>query len=373
MKKALLLGVVASAIGLYSCKKDGTTTTITNTIRDTTIITQFASGVANADTLMAGIQVAHGTSVSSAFPTASTDAAAPELDTLYKKTYTVVRSRYLVIYPPVAGGHISGYYVQIAGARTHFKVDFTQSYGWRKTAAGNGREDATGYVDSSIVIKLPTTIKGDTFYVKYAAFDEQNRVSKAITATALVLPEADDAFTSKVVGKWQYYAVNYYSQGQWEYEDYLVDTGGSYKNPYMCNNNKLEINANGELQIPYQQVTRYRTFTIGKYSFSDDQYYKSLYLDLENSSCSNYVYTKTENTYHTADGGYSYDPDTKRVTFVAENYNYARSSNNHSNIDFITETYKLIEVTDTYLILANTYYNSDDYNYNVTYYKYKKQ
>jgi hypothetical protein len=372
MKKALFLGVVASAIGLYACKKDGTTTTITNTVRDTTIINQFASGVVNADTLMSGIKVAHGASVSSEFPASSTAAAAPELDTLYKKTYTVVQSRFLAIYPPVVSGNISGYYVQIAGAKSHFKVDYTQAYGWRKRVTPDGRESAEGYIDSSIVIKLPTTIKGDTFYVKYAAYDDQNRVSKAITATVLVLPEADDEFTSKATGKWQYYSTNYVKDNVWSYENYLVDTGGISTAHFTCNNNLLNANPDGELEVTSQNTTRYRLFTIGKYSYTDEQYYKSLTLDITSSTCSDYVYTKYENTSLRTSGGYSYDPESKRVTFVVEESGMTRSGD-QSNINLYTETYKLVEITATYLVLAETAIHNDDYNYGLQYFRYNKQ
>lgn len=372
MKKALLFSVVASAIGLYSCKKDGTTTTITNTIRDTTIINQFASGVANADTLTANIQVAHGASVTGEFPTSSTDAAAPVLDSLYKKTYTVIKSRYLVIYPPVSGGNIAGYYIQIAGAKSYFKVDYTQAYGWRKATTADGREEATGYVDSTIIIKLPTTINGDTFYVKYAAYDEQNRVSKAITATALVLPEADDAFTNKATGSWQYYSTNYYEGGNWRYDDYQVDTGGTSSAKYTCNNDELVYSTTGELDVITQATTRWRKFTIGKYSFSEQNYYRSRSLDPYNSTCTDYTYSLYENNDENSYGGYSYDPASKKVTFIYESNIRARSSNNSSNTDFYSATYKLVEITANYLILSETNQTSDQ-NDEVRYYKYIKQ
>lgn len=373
MKKAILLGVVASAMGFYACKKDGTTTTITNTTRDTTIINQFASGVANPDTLSAGIKVAYGTNVSGTFPTSSTDAAAPVLDAEYNKTYTVVKSRYLVIYPPATKGNILGYYVQIAGASSYFKVDYTKEYGIRKNNTASDRSDVEGNYDSTIVLKLPTTIKGDTFYVKYAAYDAQNRVSNAITATALVQPEADDEFTNKASGKWLYYGVNYYNEGQWDYDDYQVVTEGSLVENLTCIGDKPS--RTGEGSYAYGTVQYYsntRQFDIGKYSFYESYIYKERNLDFEASSCGNFIYKAAAPRADTAGyGGYSYDPISKNVTFIYEYANLARVVPGQSNLGFYSRTFKLVELTDSYLILSYTDISDD--NNTISFFKYIKQ
>ncbi|WPV68173.1 hypothetical protein [Chitinophaga sp. LS1] len=369
MKKIILSGVLASVVAFYACTKEGTTTTITNTVHDTTIVTTYASGIANADTLTAGLKVAYGSSVTGTFPAASADASAPVLDSLYNKTYTVIKSRYLIIYPPNVSGNVAGYYVQIAGAASYFKIDYTQAYGLRKAAkqaraaatkTPNARGIGDGYIDSTIVFKLPATINGDTFYVKYAAYDTLGRVSDAITATVLVLPEGSDKWTDSLTGTWNYYGHNYYYNGSWEYTDYQVDTLYNYNQNFDCNNDQLSFGST--LTIPYYKNIYHSSYSFDNYSFTYSYSNNYGYLDMNTSTCSNYVY----NLNYSADseeGGFSYDPATKKFTVIYDG---------SSNVDISYDSYHLAELTDKYMILS--YKESDnDYNGTIDYYKYIKQ
>lgn len=369
MKKVILFGVLASVAGFYACTKEGTTTTITNTVHDTTIITTHATGIVNADTLMAGLKVGYGTSVTGTFPTASADASAPVLDTLYNKTYTVVKSRFLTIYPPNVAGNVAGYYVQIAGAASYFKIDYTQAAGQRKAAKQaraavtknpSARGYGDGYIDSTIVFKLPATINGDTFYVKYAAYDTLGRVSHTITATVLVLPEGSKALTDSLAGTWTYAGYNYYYNGSWEYDDYQVDTLYYYNQNFNCNNDQLSWGS--DLTIPYYKYIYHRSWSFDNYSFSYNNTENYGYLNLSTSTCSNYVYDMNNSSYG-GTGGLSFDPKTRKLTVIYDE---------ESNIDLSYDTYYLSELTNTNMILS---YNEGDGDNNggISIYKYIKQ
>src|SRR6186713_2870048 len=109
MKKILFFGALVGTVTFYACKK-GETITVTNTVHDTTTntIKVFASGKINGDSLSSDINVAYGARISdSTFPAASTDASAPVLDTTYSRTYTVIPSRYLTVYPPNVAGYVA--------------------------------------------------------------------------------------------------------------------------------------------------------------------------------------------------------------------------------------------------------------------------
>lgn len=393
MKRALLFGTVAAMVTVYACKKDEKIVTVTNTVHDTTKTTiiktdtviVFASGKINADTLTSGITVAYGgDGITGEFPVASTDAAGPVLDTTYKRTYRVVKSRYLTIYPPHVSGYVAGYYVEIAGAKTYFKVDYPAAVAARKAARqaraariakatnarqvvnardeegeGEGDGEDQGFIDSTLVIKLPASVRGDTFYVKYAAYDLQNRVSAAITATAVILPSGNAAFTESLTGSWSRYEYRGISRGV--ANDWQVDTGSVSMTYYNCNNDKLM-----------------RAFTVTSYFLPINIYsYKNIYnfdmynmtytssqvnseIDLNLSSCSNQVYAPYYSYSYDRYGGYSYDAASKMITFIYDG----------DNLDY--ESYKVDEVTSSYIILSseNGENNNDNYRYQ---YKYIKQ
>jgi hypothetical protein len=364
MKKFIIPAVLACITGLFACTKEGTTTTVTNIIRDTTIINKIIPGVVNADTLSAGIKVGYGSRITGEFPTASPDAAAPALDTFYNKVYKVIKSRYLVIYPPVTSGHIAGYYVQIAGAKSYFKVDYTQAYNLRKAQHANARGEVSGYYDSAIVFKLPAVIIGDTFYVKYAAYDSLNRLSQPVTAQALILPEGNDQFTDSLVGNWRYAGnFNLYSNGTTSHDGFNLDTATATKNGYYtCTNNKLKAMDGGAYYLPATYYVYREIYKIEKYGWSNN--YQNIYkdLNLDSSSCSNYVYSLTSvaESGLRGMGGYSYDQVSKRLTMVYE-------ESNKSNTSLAYETFYLNELTDTRMVIAGMV--SDGDTDDGTYYK----
>ena len=348
MKKILLFSALAGTMVFYACKKDGTTTTITNNVHDTTTLTVFASGKVNGETLSNGINVGYGTRVSdSVLPAASTDASAPVLDPTYNKQYSVVKSRYLTIYPPNVSGNVAGYYVQIVGAKTYFKIDYTQAKGVRKAAKqarvaknnGAARGDGDGFIDSSIVLKLPATFNGDTFYVKYAAFDTANRVSNAITAFVKVLPEGTDSFTDSLSGSWLYSSYRDYTNGTYN-SDWQIDTGNASYQYYTCNNGLLSAaDAETDIYLPYSAYSYTWMYTFAKYGMIESYSNTGKYLDTEASTCSNYVYGINYNYSGQTAGGISYDRVSKKITFIYEN--------SGSNINLNYDTYNLSALTDS--------------------------
>lgn len=372
MKKFFIPAVFTILTGMCACKKEGTTTTITNVVHDTTIINTVANGVANPDTLSAAVKVGYGSRITGAFPTASDDAGAPTMDTLYNKTYKVIKSRYLVIYPPVTSGHVAGYYVQIAGAASYFKVDYTQAYNLRRAKYDNAtaRGDVSGYYDSTIVFKLPATINGDTFYIKYAAYDSLNRVSKPVTGVVLILPEGNDHFTDSLMGKWRYAGNNtIYPNGTSNFPDIHLDTAtaDSY-GYYTCTGNKLKQMDGGAIYIPNVYYVYREILQFEKYAWNDpyQNVYKSLSLD--SSSCSNYVYAdrNVAESGLRGTGGYAYDANTRRLTMVHE------ESEGNTNTSLHYETYYVNELTDTSLVVSALSYEEET-AYGTYYKKYLKQ
>jgi hypothetical protein len=389
MKKVLLFSAIAGMVTFYACKK-GDTVTVTKDVHDTTTntVTVFASGKINGDSLSTGINVAYGTRISdSTLPAASTDAAAPVLDTTYNKVYKVVKSRYLTIYPPNVSGFVSGYYVQIVGAKSYFKIDYPAAEGFRKAARKaelarlsketNGRESTKpvntargtgeGYIDSTIVFKLPASVNGDTFYIKYAAYDESNRVSKPVTAMVVFLPSASAGLTDSLTGNWRYMYHSDYYNGVVD-DDWSVDTGYSYNSYYNCTDNKLTgAESETEYYIPYYIRSYNRGYTLGKYSMTYFYRTSRQYINLDLSSCSNPVYDLGNVSQYQDNGGYSYDARSKKITFITDG-----NGEGYSNIDLSYNTYYLSSLTDSTMILSAQGGESADDNY-TDLYKYIKQ
>lgn len=353
MKQYILPIAIAVLAGMAACKKDGTTTTITNTIRDTTITTSYATGMVNADTLTAGLKVAHGTNVAGTFP--ATAAGAPLLDTLYQGTYTVIKGRYLYIYPKAISGQVAGYYVQVTGASSYFKVDYTKAYGLRKQAVPGFRSDVEGYVDSAIVFKLPVDIKGDTFFVKYAAYDDQNRVSVPVTAGVLV-SATEKAFSDSLSGKWRLDGMRVYQNGKFSTDTFVTNPlyTESYFNYYICNSNsQLEASSNiTDIYLPYNKSYQGQFITFSGYNMIDSIRQINQVLNLDMSTCTKIVYDTTTNlNYLSFNLGYSYDRATKSFTMVRDQ---------PSNMSLEFENYHVVELTDkTFIISANQNAYSD--------------
>jgi hypothetical protein len=397
MKKVLLFGTIAGMVTMYACKK-ADTVTVTNTVHDTTkttiiktdTVTVFASGKINADTLTTGITLAYSAGITGEFPAASTDAAAPVLDTTYSRKYNVIRSRYLTVYPPTVSGFVQGYYVQIVGAKSYFKVDYPAAEVVRKAArqaklarlakATNGRQSVKdlsnsrgtgeGFIDSAIVFKLPASIHGDTFYIKYAAYDQQNRVSAPVTAMVVILPAGNAEFTQSLNGSWLKYEYRYLRNGvvqeggdridaRDDNGGWSVDTGYTNSTYFTCNNDQLSYaNEGAPYFYAYNIYSDKQTYTFGGYGFNQHtrRIYKSWNSEL--STCSEMVYNLSYDNIYDDNGGYSYDAASKKITFMWDGY----------NLEY--DTYNVISVSGSEMILSSS---DDDDDNEVSQYKYIKQ
>lgn len=351
--------IVALVICLFACKKEDKTVTVTETVHDTIYNPIPIDNAVNPDDLSAGITVGYGSRAADAtFPAASPDG--PVIDTSYHRLYKVVEDNYLVIYPPNLSGNVAGYYVQIAGATSYFKIDYTKAKGLRNTAGARNYGNATGYVDSTIVIKMPIAITGNRFNLRYAAYDSQNRVSLPVTANVTVLPQGSPAFNDSLSGTWSYASFRSYGDG-YNNEVWAQDTLKSYSQKYYtCNNGKLvESSAKTELSLTYYGFVEHRYLTFSRYNYSIKSNSAYRTLDLVNSSCTNYTYTYISSSDGAETGSISYDPSIHRLTMITEN-----SSN--TALSYIS--YDVIALTDHQLILAyNRYDDNSDAQYTYQY------
>ena len=399
MKKVLLFGAIAGMVTMYACKKD--TVTVTNTVHDTTkttiiktdTVTVFASGKINADTLTTGINLAYSAGITGEFPAASTDAAAPVLDSTYKRNYRVIRSRYLTVYPPNVSGFVQGYYVQIVGAKSYFKVDYPAAEVERKAArqakaarlakAGNGRQsvkdlsnsrgNGEGFIDSALVFKLPASVHGDTFYIKYAAYDQQNRVSTPVTAMVIILPAGNAEFTQSLNGSWLKYEYRSIRNGvvqeggeerigaRDDNGGWSVDTGNAYSTYFTCSNDKLDYgNSNAPYFYLYATSSNKETYTFSQYALSLHTRSVSKNWDRNLSTCSGIVFNISDYSSD-SNGGYSYDAASQKITFIWDG----------SNLEY--DTYNVISVANSEIILSSSNNDDEDDDNYVRQYKYIKQ
>lgn len=307
MKKILLLSTAACCLILYACKKDDTTTTP---------VTEEPKPAIDPVALAATIKVGYSaTSDTGAIPAASSDAGAPVLDTRYdNQTYYAVNNRYIVIYPQSLSGAVKGYYLKINGTNAHFKIDYTTAYNLRK-AKKDGlsvlREGDNS--DSSIVIKLPAGLKGDTFSIKYAAYDSLNHVSNTISAVVSIIAAANSTDDAALQGTWK--MTKYEIEGQTLPFGLSDSTDFAY---YTCEDNALVSSSNeDDIEIAgsiynYDFIFRFSANN----ALNLSQTYTASYFDQASSTCSNLVYTTSTETDPDSEIGYSYNATTKILTMI---------------------------------------------------------
>lgn len=350
MNKSLILTVVACGMALYACKKTETVVTTVTPPPETVVIDTTPAPVKTIDpiALSAALKIGYGgTSVKGSFPASSADAAAPKLDPDYNnRIYSAVKNRYVVIFPRTTAGYVAGYYLTVNGADSYYKIDYPAFVAERKAARQqkySGLRENGGHEDSSIVIKLPADIKGDTFTISYAAYDLQNRVSNTISAIVRVIGSKDTNDDSKLIGSWKVAAYRYNNQ-DWQ-EDYEV-----YKptTPIWCNNGELFSYQNGEFlgDIPYASY-RYTGF----HNFGAQNVYseridiRDSVLNYDLSSCSKLVYEETGKRENLYSGGYSYDASSKKITLI-----YDENGSEYADNTF-TESYYVEEINATKMVI----------------------
>lgn len=362
MKRALFVGTLAGAMGFYACKKDDKTVTVTETVNDTIINTIFPNGQVDANTLSDGITVAYSTKVSdSLLPAPSADAAGPKLDSFYEREYTAVKGRYLFLTPPGASGSVAGYYFQIVGAKSYHKITYPAIVNDKRQKNGAAARFEGDNADSLIMVKIPLDIKGDTFTVKYAAYDADGRVSNALTARVILLPQGNAAFMDSVAGTWKYFGYKTHVLNNDKRrtgakiaadEDFEADTMNGWAQTYfICDNNKLVQNANGDLFLKYVYYSRIRTFIFGQANFKVQNTYSTYSLDREISTCDNQVYSKYTQDPDTDEYDFAFDPAT-RTLYKIYNHGY--------NTNFYYMKYHVDELSAKRLVLS--YDDSENYD-----------
>lgn len=360
MKKILLLSAAACCMILYACKKDETTTTP---------VTEETKPAIDPVALAATIKVGYSaTSDTGAIPSASSDAGAPVLDTRYdNQTYYAVNNRYVVIYPQSLSGAVKGYYLKINGANTHFKIDYTTAYNLRKaksTGFAGLREGDNS--DSSIVIKLPAGLKGDTFSIKYAAYDTLNRVSNTLTAI-VSLVATDSSSNSLLAGTWRYNRYKHNDNDWDEPENYTMD---SATQDYTCVDGHLEPGCSQEscMNIAYERSgeTAYDMIFSANNQYSEHYARTNEHLNTKTSTCTNLVYDNNGGYDDVYPGGYSYNATTKEFIIIYDGHN---DRDQGSNIT--TYRYTVTEISSTKIVYYGKYNDGNKLSFD--YYEYLKK
>jgi hypothetical protein len=257
---------------------------------------------------------------------------------------------------------VSGYYVKIDGANTYFKIDYSNAIGLRKANQPGFRDDR-GNIDSSIVIKLPAGLKGDTFAIKYAAYDSANHVSNTLTAI-VKLVAADSTNNSLLLGTWR---LNSTKENDNEWAEPNVYSLDSATQNYTCVDGHLEPGCTQEscMDIAYERSgdTRYDMIFSAGNGYMERFTRIAESLNTESSSCSNLVYDDNGGFDDIYIGGYSYNPATKEFILI---YDGHTDRDQGSNIT--TYRYTITELSSTKMVYYSKVSNGnklDFYYYEV--------
>ncbi len=345
MKKLLLFGVLACAVAFYACKKDdgggGTETEQPEKI-DTIHL-------GDRTMLATKVKVAFGLYTPGAMPAASGVAGSPVL-TEDKNIVNAISGRYIVVKPNFTyyESTIKGFYVTINGSGAHFKVDYSANRGFYREAVGMpttlGRQG--DYIDSSIIIKLPPYIIGDTLSVTYAAYDSLNHISNHVKGLVRIHSQNGIAEYQDFVGSWK---VNRRTDanGKWQ-NYYLPDTS---RTNFTCVDSKVQYCINSNSQCfegiaAISGVTKYDMMFTDQNEFSELFSASATRVLLDNSTCDKLAYgTQTQTKLEK--GGWSFDAESKILTIVVDN-------NGLEFANFYSYSVKFLEMTPQAITIVNT-------------------
>ncbi len=314
MKKILLV-LLATGIAFYACKKDDkpdTTTTPTEEVEPV--------NTKDPQALTAAIKVFYGTNTKGTLP-APSGAGAPVLKA-NSVVIPAINGRYAVITPKLTSGAVAGYYVQVNGADSYFKVDYSKARNARKKQAAGKRHGSFRTLgdnsDSVIVIKLPENATLDTFCITYAAYDSLNHVSNAVSPCIVIIPGGGGAEGAALVGNWKLNRKKFLDAENWMEDYYKHDT--LYQD-FRCSADTLNLCASGAsgcmsliAAISWVDKEELTITAEGSYNYM----YLDTYHGIErvHNSCTNPTYYESSagNSYNSV---WSYNPATMQITVIS--------------------------------------------------------
>ena len=349
MKKILFFGILACSLAFYACKKDNTDDGGGDTEPPAKIDTVYLSDRA---LLGSKVKVAFGITRQGGIPAATTESGTPVL-VENKNIVDAISGRYIVIKPSFSyyESTIKGYYVSIVGSGGHFEVNYAANRGFARQASQQPSLFREGdYVDSSIIVKLPKYIVGDTLSLTYAAYDSLGHISKHVFAHVRVHSQNGIADFQDFVGSWK---VNRKTDANGAWQNYYIpDTS---RTSFTCANGKVQYCLNG--QNCFEGIAAITGVTKYDLMFTDMNEYSELFsatatrVILETSTCDKLAYG-TQTLSKLEKGGWSFNPETKIMTIVVDN-------NGIEYPNFYSYQVKILEMTPqqvTLVRLDNTSY-----------------
>jgi hypothetical protein len=308
MRKLIFAFIVLLSIS--SCKKDNK--------EEKSII-----NTSDPNAVTAAVKVWHGSLVTGQPPAPSNNNNV-QLDASLNDEVVAIAGRYAIISPEVVAGDIAGYYLQINGAGSYFKVDFSKPRTTNRVRTSRPHSkpglrlstDSTNNADSAIVITIPDNIEPGEFCVTYCAYDAQGNVSNLVTTCVTITSFGGDATVSYLEGNWKLTGSK--EDGlPWEdaaigdttYSDgYCVNGRPSYFcDSSICSDlrfiNYIGVYANDVMNFGKTGALQYKSEGTDKY------------LLMDSSTCNNFKY-ESENYSYQMSGAWSYDNTAKKITLV---------------------------------------------------------
>lgn len=294
MKRYVLLSLLAVA-GFLSCGKDDDKKDNVN--------------VGNPDAVTAAAKVYYGTTVQGQLPAVTAGAPVVELYTGDDAAFALAGG-FIVLEPSsTAGEAVKGYLVQINGAKSYFKIDYSQTRGARR-APGTGLFKEQGASDSLIVVKLPEDITSGELCVNVAAYNDAGQIGNVVKHCITIIRTANETTLS---GTWNRSRSYDKEKNKWS------DRYDSSRAELMCSINKLgwlcepglnctPVNVLTDLKID----SSYMTFNAnGSFVYVEKR--TLLNINLETSSCSAFKYNTSVVEEDPSNAFWAYDKASKRL------------------------------------------------------------
>jgi hypothetical protein len=304
-----LIFAFAVILSISSCKKDSKE-------EESNINTSDPNAVT------AAVKVWHGSLVTGQPPAPSNNNNV-QLDASVNDEVVAIAGRYAIISPEIVTGNIAGYYLQINGAGSYFKIDFSKPRTTNRVRTNSSHSrlalrlsgDSSNNADSAIVITIPDNIQPGEFCVTYCAYDAQGNVSNLVTTCVTVTSFGGDASVSYLEGNWKFTGSKD-PDDIWEsingndtsyIDGYCVDgRPGYYCDSLDCSSLRF-IDYIGT----YNDVMTFGK--TGALQYKSEGMEKNILID--SSSCSSLKYESSPFSEE-INGAWSYDGGTKKITLI---------------------------------------------------------
>lgn len=362
LSKLFFLFMLLLAFGIVSCSSDDEPNI--DTEKEDPIDIEDPNAVAESLTFKNGTV----TKVDGAFPAPSEDA--PDLYSNSDEDIVAIAGGSIAI-PLNTSSDIKGVYVQVEGADSYYNLLLNNSS--NNSRISNGRKKGSMKSQRSkeasssfILLEIAGGLQAGDLCIKYAVYDNENRVSQAIETCIKVKSYGGSNSGFLTATQWELESETYISvEGGDTYEE-TIAVGEPYIDAYTYSCSGIEGIV---IEDKYTVNSWYFTFLANGKVESETNETQETAVNTNNLCETGEVEYKTETIVEKDFGNWSYDDSKKELTLVTQ-YEYTEEDdygNTYHEVGTDVSVYKLTQENGKITITEHYSYNGGSYSYTSIY------